>query len=118
MLRWFWVLGAVTELGGQRSWYGVWLTCGGRGGGYLGGVLLRAINVSGQSTAISRCGPAGGNAKCYRYIIDKAEMSTISLTYRYLDSPTASSAFPDQSPLNHRNACDNVAAAAVQVAAV
>lgn len=34
------------------------LTCGGRGGGYLGGVLLRAIKVSGQSTAISRCGPA------------------------------------------------------------
>lgn len=37
------------------------LTCGGRGGGYLGGVLLRAINVSGQSTAISRCGPAKGS---------------------------------------------------------
>jgi len=36
---------------------GVLLTCGGRGGGYLGGVLLRAMNVSGQSTAISRCGP-------------------------------------------------------------
>jgi len=27
------------------------------GGGYLGGVLLRAMNVSGTSTAISRCGP-------------------------------------------------------------
>lgn len=66
--------------------------------------------------AMRTCGQ--GNAKCYRYIIDIFEMLIISLTYRYLDSPTAWSAFPDQSPLNHRNACDNVAAAAVQVAAV
>ncbi|CAH1998469.1 unnamed protein product [Acanthoscelides obtectus] len=28
------------------------------GGGYLGGVLFRATNVSGTSTAISRCGPS------------------------------------------------------------
>jgi len=70
IVRWTgWVvLVRIADYGLHSTDYGcpLMLTCGGRGGGYRGGVLLRAMNVSGQSTAISRCGPEQNGMEWHR----------------------------------------------------